>query len=95
MKISVSVFEEFEKFLVEEDAFSQYCINLQEQAHISFNEFPKYLEEVTFYAHTPYGIITTLVAIPFSWWSTNQGYEYWEKISNKWMERSKNFLNNS
>lgn len=94
MKISASILEEFEKFLIEEDCFSQFCTNTQEELHISFNELSSYIEE----HYRPYRfweLVPLLVSIPFTWSHTNQGYDYWEKISSKWMEISKKFLNNS
>lgn len=94
MKISASILKDFEKFLIEEDCFSQYCINLQEQAYLSFNELFSYIEK----HYPPYQsdeLIPLLISMPFTWCHTSQGYDYWAKISKKWMERSENFLNNS
>lgn len=94
MKISASILEEFEKFLIEEDAFSQFCTNIQEQAHISFNEYPNYLERV-YKLYNYYDLVPLLTSIPFTWCNTNQGYDYWAKIHKKWEEISESFLNNS
>lgn len=94
MKISAKVLEEFEKFLVEEDCFSQFITNLQEQTHISFNEYPNYIERIFSTAKSVY-LVLGLVALAFYWSRTKEDYAYWRNIDTKWRKKSENFLNNS
>ena len=65
MKISAKILEEFEKFLVEEDCFSQFCINLLEQLKISFNEYPDYIERNFPITETIY-LAPVLINLPFT-----------------------------
>ena len=80
--------EELEKFLFENNCFSQFCINLLEQKHLTFNEYiERCLEEYCLFNKTRINVvrfwnITLLDA--FNYYHSPQGEKYWMDIYYKW-----------
>lgn len=79
MKISASILEEFEEFLIEEGAFSQFCINLLEQKNETFNEYIDRILKDTYYL-----IERELVNNAFTWNRTEQNFWFWNNLDGKW-----------
>lgn len=95
MKISANLLKEFEEFLIEENAFSQFCINLLEQRRITFGEYNDYIDkQIDIFDPDKY-LKDLLVSIGFQWILSNEGYDYWAELSKKWARKFKNSSSNS
>lgn len=81
--------EELEKFLFENNCFSQFCINLLEQKHLTFDEYvERYLEEYRLSnnkTHIEVVRFWNLIFLKaFNYGRSLQGEKYWINIYYKW-----------
>lgn len=74
--------ELFEQFLIDNDCYSQYMINLWKDRGMTFDDFDKYLTK-TYGGHENFIISHCL------WDETEEGFYFWEIIHKKWLERYK------
>lgn len=75
--------ESFEEFLIENNCFSQFCINLLEQEHLTFKEYiEKHLKQCEEY-NTRFDITDSwnlILLDAFNFTTTSEGSTYWMKI---------------
>lgn len=80
--------DQFEQFLIENDCFSQFCTNLLEQKHLTFEEYVE--KHIIEYEHRYMEDIDRVnfwnwLLLDAFWYPlTSQGEEYWMSIYYRW-----------
>lgn len=69
----------FTKFLLDNNAYSQYVINLLESRKVSFEEFIDKLRAPRYYEAEQ-----EFINFAFTWNKTSEGFSYWHKLDTKW-----------
>ena len=84
--------DQFERFLMENDCFSQFCINLLEQKHLTFEEYvEKHIETYGLpnnrHRNDEIHFWNFILLDAFWYCDTPQREEYWMRIYYKWEKK--------
>lgn len=66
--------EVFIKFLKDNNCYHEFCFNIRQEYNIGIETVFNYFSHYNW------------IRFAFSWGRSEQGYEYWDKINDKWID---------